>query len=147
MGKKYIFSCFGDLSRFAIVIAIVIIVIVIVLLAVIIIMFLSFSHPSPAHLTTSPLPPTHLLPPLSPPSSSWKKYECSDCQKILNGKKEWDSHIKSKKHKGTLKRKRRREREGERKRGKGEEGEERGAVGMEGIDIGKKEEGGDEMVE
>lgn len=34
----------------------------------------------------------------------WKKFFCESCKKELNGKKEWEVHLKSKKHKQTCRR-------------------------------------------
>ena len=37
--------------------------------------------------------------------NEWKKYRCEECSVEVNGKHEWEEHLKSRRHKGKLSKK------------------------------------------
>jgi len=43
---------------------------------------------------------------------AWKKHNCEVCGKVLNGSREWESHLHSRRHRATVKRRNREARDG-----------------------------------
>ncbi len=55
------------------------------------------------------LPPLDPVGPAPAANAEWRKMRCEPCDRLLDGQHEWEAHLKSKKHRTAVKRRRRRE--------------------------------------